>query len=118
MPETQAKEKVSRIVPMTTEEFIFLQLKDLKDEFRDSRKELNARMDRIEQRQDKLEAKLETTRKELNTRMDKQDVKIDKLADKIDELSKKIDSSMNQGQICLITTIGIAITVLYSIFSK
>ncbi len=136
MPETQAKENVSRIIPMTADDLIFLQLKDLKDEFRDSRKELNARMDRIEQRQDKLEAKLETTRqelseridkvdakidtvrKELNARMDKQDAKIDKLADKIDELSKKIDASMNQGQICLITTIGIAITVLYSIFSK
>lgn len=154
MPETQAKENVSRIIPMTADDLIFLQLKDLKDEFRDSRKELNARMDRIEQCQDKLEAKLETTRqelneridkvdakidttrqelsehidkvdakidtvrKELNARMDKQDAKIDKLANKIDELSKKIDASINQGQICLITTIGIAITVLYSIFSK
>lgn len=93
MPETQPEEKRTKITPMTLEDFIWMQLQDFKDEFRDSRKELAARMDRIEQRQDKLEAK-------------------------IDELSKKIDSSMNQGQICLITTIGILITVLYSIFSK
>ena len=136
MPETQAKEKVSRIIPMTADELIFIQLKDLKEEFRDSRKELNARMDRMEQRQDKLEAKLETTRKELNARMDKQDAKIDKLdekitnlenkvdakidklADKIDALSGKIDSAMNHGQIITVSAISIAVGVLYAVFFK
>ena len=143
MPETQDKEKVSRIIPMTADELIFIQLKDLKEEFRDSRKELNARMDRMEQRQDKLEAKLETTRKELNARMDKQDAKIDKLdekidtvrkelnarmdkqddkidklADKIDALSGKIDSAMNHGQIITVSAISIAVGVLYAVFFK
>ena len=129
MPEAQPKEKTSPVVPTAVNDLILLRLQDLRDDFRDSRKEIIARMDRLETRQDKLETKLETVRQELNDRMDNQDAKIetvrqdlngriDKLDAKIDELSKKIDSSMNQGQICLITTIGIAVTVLYSIFSK
>ena len=147
MPEAQAKENTSRIIPMTADDLIYLQLKDLKDEFRDSRKELNARMDRIENRQDKLEAKLETTRqelieridkvdakidatrKELNARMDKQDEKIDKLDEKIDrleekfdakfdKLAEKIDSATKHGNIMTATVIGIALGVLYVIFFK
>ena len=118
MPEAQAKES-SRIIPLTADDYIIMQLKDLKDEFRDSRKELNARMDRIEEaRQDKLEVKLETTRQELNERIDKVDAKIDKLADKIDALSSKIDSAMNHGQIITVLAISIAVGVLYAVFFK
>lgn len=136
MPEAQEKENISRVIPMTPDDLIYLQLKDLKEEFRDSRKELNARvdrleksldvtrtelnarMDRIEARQDKLEVKIDATRKELNTRMDKQDEKIDKLADKIDALSAKIDSAMNHGQIITVSAISIAVGVLYAVFFK
>ena len=89
MPEPQAKENPSRIIPLTADDYIIMQLKDLKDEFRDSRKELNARMDR-------LEAKQETTRKELNERIDKVDAKIDKLADRVDKLEEKFDAKFNQ----------------------
>ena len=122
MPEPQAKENPSRIIPLTADDYIIMQLKDLKDEFRDSRKELNARMDR-------LEAKQETTRKELNERIDKVDAKIDKLADRVDKLEEKldakfdalaskIDSSNKHGNLMTTSVIGIAIGVLYVIFFK
>ncbi len=87
------------------------QLKDFRDEFLDSRKELAARMDRIEQRQDKLETKLETVRQEFNDRMDKLDAKIDKLAE-------KMDSSNKHGNIMTASAISIAVGVLYALFFK
>ena len=121
---------------MTVDDLIYMQLKDFKDEFRESRKEhsarmdkldakidstrqeLNDRMDRLELRQDKLENKLEITRQELNARMDKLDEKIDKLSEKIDKLAGKIDSYSNHGNIMTATTIGIALGVLYVAFFK
>ena len=84
--------------------------------------ETNKRLERVENRMDKLEAKLEAARQELNVRMDRQDArmdkieeKIDKLADKIDDLHKEIKSSSNHGQIANISTIGIALAVIYSL---
>ena len=136
MPEPQAKENPSRIIPLTADDYIIMQLKDLKDEFRDSRKELNARMDRLEakqettrkelneridrleNRQDKLEAKLETTRQELNERMDKLEAKLDKQDAKIDKLADKIDSSNKHGNIMTASVISVALGVLYVIFFK
>ena len=61
-------------------------------------------MDRIEKLMDKLEERLE-----------KQDAKIDRLADKIDELRRDIAAGTNHGQISNITTIGIALAVIYSV---
>ena len=122
MPDAQPKENISRVLPMTPDDFIYLQLKDLKDEFRDSRKELNARMDRIERRMDKLEEELKTTRQELTARMDKQDEKIDaldkKFDEKIDKLAEKIDSSTKHSQILAGSCLAITITVLLSLFFK
>ena len=140
MPDAQPKENLSLVRPMSAEEIIFIQLKDLKDEFRDSRKELNARMDRLEKsldvtrtelnarmdrieiRQDKLEAKIDVVRKELNARMDRQDEKIDKLDkkfdEKIDKLADKIDSSTRHSQILAGSCLAITITVLLSLFFK
>ncbi len=87
-----------------------------------TRQELNARMDKQDARMDKLDEKIDSLRTELNARMDKQDARIDKLDDKIDKLADKIDemhrelkSSLNHGQIATISTIGIAIAVIYSL---
>ena len=111
MADAQPKEKNSHVIPMTVNDLIYMQLQDFKTEFRDSRKELDKRIDnldkridKLDDRIDKLDAKIDDTRKELNARMDK--------------IESKIDSAMNQGQICLITTIGILITVLYAMFFK
>ena len=114
----EVQEQTQQIVNMSINDLIYLQVK-----------ELGKRMDRLEHRQDRLEEKLEITRREINDRMDKQDTKIeelrrelsgriDKLEDKIDKLSDKIDSSGNHGQIATITTIGIALGVLYSLIFK
>ena len=70
--------------------------------------QMDKRLDRVENRMDKLEEKLETTRQELKGR-------IDKLTDKIDDMHKEIKSSSSHGQIATISTIGIAIAVIYSL---
>lgn len=114
-----------QVVTMTINDLIYTQMK-----------ELGKRMDRLEHRQDKLEEKLEITRQEfnsrmdkldekintvraeLNSRMDKQDEKIEKLADKIDALHNEIKSSTGHISIANISTVAIAVGVLYSLFSK
>ena len=122
MPDAQPKENLSLVRPMSAEEIIFIQLKDLKEEFRDSRKELNARMDR-------LEKSLDVTRTELNARMDRIEIRQDKLDEKIDKLDKKfdekidkladkIDSSTRHSQILAGSCLAITITVLLSLFFK
>lgn len=119
MPAPQINSKSqSRERPPTYAEMVFAQLQDNKTEIKSTRKELNDRMDRIERRMDKLEEKLETTRQEINARLDKQDAKIDKLADKIDALHNEIKSSTGHISIANISTVGIALGVLYSILSK
>ena len=60
-------------------------------------KDLGKRMDRLEQR------------------MDKQDEKIDRLADKIDALHNEIKASTGHISIANISTVGIALAVIYSV---
>ena len=91
----------------TYEEMVWEQLQDTKTEVRETRKELNARMDRIEVRMDRIE-----------TRMNKLDEKIDKLDNKIDAMHNEIKSSTGHISIANISTVGIALGVLYSILSK
>ncbi|MBR1805642.1 MAG: hypothetical protein IJ774_04555, partial [Selenomonadaceae bacterium] len=69
-----------------------------------TRQELNTRMDRIEQRIDNLDTKLDETRKELSN--------------KIDALHNEIKSSTGHISIANISTVGIAIGVLYSLIFK
>ena len=112
MPETQPKEQSSRVVvPMTVSDLIYMQLQDLKVEFRETRKELNMRMDRIEARMDKLEARQD----KLESKIEALDKKFD---DKFDKLADKIDSSMKHSQILAGSCLGITIAVLLALFFK
>ena len=65
---------------------------------------MDKRLDQMDKRLDRVES-----------RMDKLETKIDKLADKIDDMHKELKSSSNHGQIATISTIGIAIAVIYSL---
>ena len=78
-------------------------------------KDLGKRIDRLEKNLDVTRTEFNARMDRIERRMDKQDEKIEKLADRIDALSNKIDSSSNHGQISNITTIGIALAVIYSI---
>ena len=79
-------------------------------------------MDRVERRMDNLEQNLDDTRKELNTRMDRLEQNLDatrkELNDNINDLRSSMQSSTNHGQIATISTVGIALAVLYSLFFK
>ena len=111
MPPPQLNGKTQTRERPTYEEMVWENLQETKTEVRETRRELNARMDRIERRMDKLEEELKTTRQELTARMDKQD-------EKIDALTEKIDSATKHGNIMMVSVIGIALGVLYVIFFK
>lgn len=104
MPPPQLNGKSQTRERPTYNELLWEQLQDTKAEVKDTRKELNQRMDRIETRMDRIEKRLE-----------KQDEKIDKLADKIDDLHKEIKSSTGHISIANISTVGIALAVIYAV---
>ncbi|MBR1805084.1 MAG: hypothetical protein IJ774_01720 [Selenomonadaceae bacterium] len=162
MPPTQLNNKTQLREFPTFNDMVWEQLQDTKTEVRETRKELTARMDKLEgdikttrqelnSRMDKLESDVKTTRQELNARMDRIEQRIDNLDAKLDdtrkafdakldetrkafdakldetrkELSNKIDALHNEiksstGHISIanISTVGIAIGVLYSLIFK
>ena len=101
---SQTQEQAQQILSVSINEIILNQLRDLKE----SQREMNNRMDRIERRMDKLEEEMKITRQELNTR-------IDKLADKIDALHNEIKSSTGHISIANISTVGITLAVIYAV---
>ena len=74
-------------------------------------KDLQNRIDRVEKELDRVNVRVDR----IENRMDKLDTKLDKLSDKIDAMHNEIKSSANHGQIATISTIGIAIAVIYSL---
>ena len=98
------QEEVQQEVKITINDLIYAHVKDLGN-----------RMDRLENRMDKLEDRLDTTRQELNARIDKVDARIDKLTEKIDGLRRDMNTPTNHEQIANISTIGIAVAVIYSL---
>ena len=78
-------------------------------------KELDKRMDRLENRMDKLENHMDKLEERINKLDEKLNDRIDKLAEKIDGLRRDMNTSTNHGQIANISTIGIAIAVIYSL---
>ena len=93
MQQEQQQEKVS----FSTNDMILIQLRDLKESVRDIKGEIKD-----------VRKELNETRRELNTRMDR-------IEQRIDHLENKIESASNHGQISTITTIGIALAVIYSV---
>ena len=84
-------------VNISVNDLILAQLRDLKETQRDLKVELkDVRQELKENRKE-----LDELRKEINGR--------------IDNLANKIDSSSNHGQISNITTIGIALAVIYAV---
>lgn len=95
------EEKTARI---TTQDLIYSQCL-----------ELGKRMSGLERRMDKLEEKFEKQNEKIEALHSEQNAKIEKLADKIEALRNDLRGGLNHGQISNITTIGIALAVIYAI---
>ena len=130
MPSPQLNSKIQTRERPTYEEMVWENLQETKTEVRETRRELNGRVD-------KLEEEIKSTRQELNARMDKIETRMDNLDGKIDEtrreLSNKIDdlhkelgnkidglhkeikSSTGHISIANISTVGIALAVIYAV---
>ena len=108
MAQQEIQEQARQITNVSINELIMLQLRDLKEsdrelrtELKETRRELNARIDKLDERINKLDEKI--------------DEHISKLDNKIDGLRRDMNTSTNHGQIANISTIGIAIAVIYSL---
>ena len=100
MPHPAPREKSRSTEHLTFNELLYGQVKDVQE-----------RIDRVEKNLDRVNVRLDRQ----DARMNKLEEKIDRLADKIDDLHKEIKSSANHGQIANISTIGIALAVIYSL---
>lgn len=107
----EVHEQTQQTVTLSINDLIYTQVKELGKRM----DRIETRMDKLETRMDKLNEKIEDTRREFNARMDKQDAKIEKLADKIDALHNEIKSSTGHISIANISTVGIALAVIYSV---
>ncbi|MBQ6297423.1 MAG: hypothetical protein IJK81_06995 [Selenomonadaceae bacterium] len=85
------------VVNFSTNDLIMIQLRDLKEGQRDLKSEIKD----IRREMADMRKEMNDTRKELNER--------------IDRLASKMDSSSNHGQIATISTIAIAVAVIYSL---
>lgn len=111
MPPPQLNGKTQTRERPTYEEMVWENLQETKTEVRETRRELNARMDRIERRMDKLEEELKATRLEVNAR-------IEKFADKIDSFRDRANTNRRVLPNILIIDlwrIVVTIAVLYAI---
>ena len=107
MPEPSTREATRSREKINYGETTYAQYKDIQKRVDNIERELdrvNIRLDRVERKMEKLDEKIDETRRELSG--------------KIDRLADKIDSSSNHGQISTITTIGIALGVLYALIFK
>ena len=93
-----------QVVRMSINDLIYAQQKDL-----------GKRMDRLENRIDSTRQELNERMNRLEQHMDKIDERLDKLDDKIDALRRDLMTRTNHGQISTISTIGIALAVVYSV---
>ena len=118
MPEPQLSGKSQLRERPTFNDMLWEQLQDTKTEVRETRKELSARMDRIEQRMDRIDQRMD----KLEQRFDKLDEKIDdtrkELMSAINNLRNNVHSPTSYEQTATISTVAIAVGVLYSILSK
>lgn len=115
MPTPQLNGRTKSRERPTYSEMVWEQIQDTRTEVRETRKELNARMDRLEE-------EMKTTRQELNARIGKLEEELratrQELNASIKDLHNEIKSSTNHGQIATISTVGIALAVIYSLLSR
>ncbi|MBR1806609.1 MAG: hypothetical protein IJ774_09545 [Selenomonadaceae bacterium] len=114
--ETQISRQTMRSQTSSYGEVTYAQYKDLQGRVDHVEKELdrvNIRLDRVERKLENLDDKIDKLDAKIAELDKKVDAKIDKLGDKIDELRRDNKSSSNHGQIAEISTIGIALAVIY-----
>lgn len=102
-------------------ESLMEQIKIVRDENRETKRDLNKRMDELGKRMDGIDKRMDR----IETRMDKLENKIDKLSDKLDsslkeirdlvvESQKDIRNSERHSQILTSTIVSIVVVVLLS----
>ena len=96
MPALYQREKPT---PFSRDDLILERLKDIKE----GQRELDARIDKLDARIDKLDAKIDITRQELSNR--------------IGSLENEVRNSVRHTQIMTATVVGVALAVIYFVFT-
>ena len=92
----QPQLKEQKTIPLTRDDFILLQLREIREDIRD------------------LRGEIKDVRKELNGRMDKLE---DTLNGRMDKLENEVRSTARHSQIMAGSVIAIALGVLYFVFT-
>ena len=101
--QNQNQNQSPKIISFSRDDLILERLQDIKDGQRE------------------LKTELQTTKRELNARMDKIDARVDRLENNFNERMNKIESeirnSTRHGQIMTASVVGIALAVIYFVFT-
>ena len=99
----QPQLKEQKAIPLTRDDFILMQLREIREDIRDLRGEIKD-----------LRGEIKDVRKELNGRMDKLE---DTLNGRMDKLENEVRSTARHSQIMAGSVIAIALGVLYFVFT-
>ena len=95
--------KEQKAIPLTRDDFIIMQLREIREDIRDLRGEIKD-----------VRNELKDTKRELNARMDKLE---DTLNGRMDKLENEVRSTARHSQIMAGSVIAIALGVLYFVFT-
>ena len=99
----QPQLKEQKTIPLTRDDFILMQLREIREDIRDLRGEMKD-----------LRNELKDTKRELNARMDKLE---DTLNNRISKVENEVRSTARHSQIMAGSVIAIALGVLYFVFT-
>ena len=99
----QPQLKEQKTIPLTRDDFIIMQLKEIREDMRDLRGEIKD-----------VRNELKETKRELNGRMDKLE---DNLNSRMDKLENEVRATSRHSQIMAGSVIAIALGVLYFVFT-
>lgn len=100
----QPQLKEQKAIPLTRDDFILLQLREIREDIRDVRGEIKD-----------LRNEIKDVRKELNDRMDKLE---DNFNSRMGKVENEVRSAMRHSQIMAGSVVAIALGVLYFVFTR
>ena len=120
----QPQLKEQKTIPLTRDDFILMQLREIREDMRDVRGEIKDLRSEIKDVRDEIKDlrgeikdvrdEIKDVRKELNGRMDKLE---DTLNGRMDKLENEVRSTARHSQIMAGSVIAIALGVLYFVFT-
>ena len=113
----QAQLKEQKTIPLTRDDFILMQLREIREDMRDVRGEIKDLRNEIKDVRGEIKEirnELKETKRELNARMDRLE---DTLSAHVGKVENEVRSTARHSQIMAGSVIAIALGVLYFVFT-